>query len=687
MKNPLWKRLPRELKSDFGKYIVIFLFMTLTIGFVSGFLVADDSMLAAYDEGFEKYNIEHGNFTLSSKASESDLKKIEKNGKVRICENFYRDEATDADLDGNEEGTMRIYQERTDMNLVCLMSGGMPAAKNEIAIDRMYADNNKLKVGDKLKIAGEELTVTGLVALPDYSCLFSDNSDMMFDAVKFGVGIMTEKGADAFGTTHLEYRYSWQYETAPKDDIEAKNMSEDFLEVLVKYGNVTGFIPAYSNQAITFTGEDMGGDKAMMEVLLYILIVIIAFVFAVTTNNTITKEASVIGTLRASGYSRRELLVHYISMPVIVTVVASVLGNVIILQNKSSYLTLFIGIFFANVLLLFGMMMKPLLDHYQEEILKNMIAPYQYVLNVPEEPDEDEKYTVMGMLQKFLTPSLKTNEKSAEKFCLNSMKNVLPDQEGETITVYGIADDSAYVSAELPTDGVLISDGYAEKYKIKTGDTIVLKEAYGSETYEFTVQGIYDYPASLTVFMPISSYRKTFGEKEDYFNGYFSREKITDLDEDLIATTITEDDLTKVSRQLDVSMGEMFQLINIFAVVLFALLIYLLTKLIIEKNANAISMVKILGYENREINSLYLTSTTWVVILSILLSLLLSTWTIYGIYGYLMSSFSGWLTLYLKPAVYPEMFAMGMGAYVLVALLQFRRIKKIPMDVALKNVE
>lgn len=53
MKNPLWKRLPRELKSDFGKYIVIFLFLTLTIGFVSGFLVADDSMLAAYDEGFE----------------------------------------------------------------------------------------------------------------------------------------------------------------------------------------------------------------------------------------------------------------------------------------------------------------------------------------------------------------------------------------------------------------------------------------------------------------------------------------------------------------------------------------------------------------------------------------------------------------------------------------------------------
>ena len=777
MKNPLWKRLPRELKSDFGKYIVIFLFMTLTIGFVSGFLVADDSMLAAYDESFEKYNIEHGNFTLSSRIEDSTISKIEEKGKVHICENFYRDEAVDVDLDGETEGTMRIYQERTDMDLVCLMDGEMPEAKDEIAIDRMYADNNSLKVGDKLQIEGKELAVTGLVALSDYSCLFSNNSDMMFDAVKFGVAIMTEEGAEQFGTTHLEYRYSWQYEKEPVDDIQEKEMSEDFLDVLVKYANVTGFIPKYVNQAINFTGEDMGSDKAMMEVLLYILIAIMAFVFAVTTNNTITKEASVIGTLRASGYSRRELLVHYISLPVFVTILASVFGNIlgytvfketcadmyygsyslptyetrwnadafvlttvvpvlimlginlvlisrklrlsplkflrhdlstskrkkamrlpnlkffnrfrlrIILQNKSSYFTLFLGIFFANVLLLFGMMMVPLLDHYKQVTVENMLAPYQYILNVPEGPDEDEKFTVLGMIQKLLTPSLETDTESAEKFCMESMKNVVPGKEGESITVYGISDDSAYVSEEMPEDGVLISDGYSEKYKVKSGDTILLKEAYGKQEYELTVKGIFQYPGALSVFMSMGEFREIFEKSDDYFNGYFTKKEITDLDEDLIAATITEDDLTKISRQLDVSMGNMFQLINVFAIVLFALLIYLLTKLIIEKNATAISMVKILGYEDKEIRSLYLTSTTWVVILSILLSLILSTWTIHGIYGYLMESFSGWLTLYLEPVVYPEMFAMGMGAYILVAILQFRRIRKIPMDIALKNVE
>lgn len=52
-------------------------------------------------------------------------------------------------------------------------------------------------------------------------------------------------------------------------------------------------------------------------------------------------------------------------------------------------------------------------------------------------------------------------------------------------------------------------------------------------------------------------------------------------------------------------------------------MIYLLTKLIIEKNENAISMTKILGYENREIASLYLLSTTIVLVVIDVVSVIL----------------------------------------------------------------
>ncbi len=147
--------------------------------------------------------------------------------------------------------------------------------------------------------------MTGYVALSDYSALFSSASDMMFDAVKFGVAIVTDEAFDNLEETHLKYRYSWIYDDPPQGKKAEKEGSDDFLEILADYTSVTGYIPRYANQAIHFTGDDMGSDRSMMIVLLYILIAIMAFVFAVTTNNTIVKEAAVIGTLRASGYTRK----------------------------------------------------------------------------------------------------------------------------------------------------------------------------------------------------------------------------------------------------------------------------------------------------------------------------------------------------------------------------------------------
>ena len=54
----------------------------------------------------------------------------------------------------------------------------------------MYADNNKISIGDTLKSDTQSWKVTGFIALPDYSCLFQNNNDSMFDSVKFGVAIV-----------------------------------------------------------------------------------------------------------------------------------------------------------------------------------------------------------------------------------------------------------------------------------------------------------------------------------------------------------------------------------------------------------------------------------------------------------------------------------------------------------------
>ena len=188
-------------------------------------------------------------------------------------------------------------------------------------------------------------------------------------------------------------------------------------------------------------------------------------------------------------------------------------------------------------------------------------------------------------------------------------------------------------------------------------------------------------------FMPIDNYRTLFDEDEDYFTGYMADEEIKGIDDKYIATTITEDDVLKISRQLDHSMGDYMTYFQYVCLILSVVLIYLLTKIVIEKNENAISMVKILGYENREISSLYMTSTTIVVVVSCIVGILLGYFGMNSLFRVYLMSMEGWFSFVITPIGFVKMFVFIFAAYLIVMVFDYNRIKRIPMDQALKNVE
>lgn len=126
MKNPLRKRLPRELKEEFGKYLVIFLFMVLLISLVSGFLVADNSIMDAYQKGFDQYNVEYGNLSTKNAIASKDRKAIEKENKLILYEQNYYELK-----ESKKNATIRIYGMRKKVNTLCLMSGTYPKKDNE----------------------------------------------------------------------------------------------------------------------------------------------------------------------------------------------------------------------------------------------------------------------------------------------------------------------------------------------------------------------------------------------------------------------------------------------------------------------------------------------------------------------------------------------------------------------------
>ena len=51
------------------------------------------------------------------------------------------------------------------------------------------------------------------------------------------------------------------------------------MEDMTGVVTLESFVPQFQNQSICFTGDDMGSDRAMMVMLLYIVMAILAFVF------------------------------------------------------------------------------------------------------------------------------------------------------------------------------------------------------------------------------------------------------------------------------------------------------------------------------------------------------------------------------------------------------------------------
>ena len=347
-----------------------------------------------------------------------------------------------------------------------------------MAIDRVFATNNDLSVGDRIELEGRTYTICGIMTQPDSQALFPNNSDFTINTITYGVAEVTDAGfaalEDAGGAP--AYTYSFTFNDRDLSTADRTDAEQDMVEALADAdARVDDLIDADSNQGIGYARNDVDGDSMMWTTLLDIIIVIMAFVFVVLTDATIEEESAIIGTLLASGYRRREIVLHYLALPAIVGVVAALLGTAlgvafftepmrslyygsyslppfqvywsweifvkcavvpaaalilitlvgllrkmgktplqflrheasgksgtkrglqlpermgfvprfrlrVFLRNLGNFATLFVGIAFGSLLLLFGLAILPTMTHYADNLETSLVAEHQYTLKAP----------------------------------------------------------------------------------------------------------------------------------------------------------------------------------------------------------------------------------------------------------------------------------------------------------------
>lgn len=748
MRNPLSKRIPRDLRKNLVKYMgmVIILVCTISIGssFQSTLIGAE-----AYLDKIEDGNLqEDGFFETSEQISEEMSEHFLEEG-VLVEKNFYATENEFAD-----SSKIVIFDERTDIDIPTVFEGRLPASDDEIVLDHVFARAREISIGDTISLLDKAYVISGTVSFPDYSSLFMNNTDLVMNTTHFCVAMVNNNAFDEIPEKNLTYRYSYRFEDRELKKSQKVSKSEDMQKYLVANGNhIQSFIRKDQNQSISFLEMDIGKDGPFMTVFVYILIAMIAFVFAILTNNTIEHDSVIIGTLLASGYKKSEIIWHYLQPTLIIAVTGSVIGNIlgytvmiepflniyystysigpiqisfdyatfvmttvlpvvimlginyfmlahklaltplnflrrelkkgkqqkavrlpnfnflnrfrlrVIIQNRGSYCMLFLGIFLASFLLMFGIGLKPLMENYTDNIDKSLSYNYQYILKAPVETEVGEKIFMYEMDTWFPLGG----------------KDI-------GVTCYGIDKDSKYFKDAYTMDGVSISSALAQKMKLDVGDTLLLKDANKDREYEFDITKIYSYDAALAMFVERGQLTELLDVEKDSYNCIVSEEK-PDIDERYVAKRVTREDMLGAADQMMESFETVILFINVFSVVVYLVIMYVLTKVVIDKNALSISYMKVFGYEQKEIRKLYLTATTIVVLASLIICIPVEVALFKGVLVFLSSMIEGYVAFYLPGSVYIKIILIGIVSYMCINAIHVRGIKRIPMTEALKNRE
>lgn len=842
---PLAKRLPRELRRNIGKYLGIFLLMCGSIALTSGFLLAAHSIGCLIDDMRDDYTIEDGRVTTSFEATDEQLKAAEDAaedvGGVTLYKNFSIDAIIKkASGDDGTKRTLRTYAHRTKVDIASYCEGRQPKADDEVAIDRVFATNNDLAVGDRIELEGRTYTICGIMTQPDSQALFLNNSDFTVNTITYGVAEVTDAGfaalEDAGGAP--AYTYSFTFKDRDLSTADRTDAEQDMVEALADAdARVDDLIDADSNQGIGYARDDVDGDSMMWTTLLSIIIVIMAFVFVVLTDATIEEESAIIGTLLASGYRRREIVLHYLALPAIVGVVAALLGTAlgivfftepmrslyygsyslppfqvywsweifvkcavvpaaalilitlagllrkmgktplqflrheasgksgtkrglqlpermgfvsrfrlrVFLRNLGNFATLFVGIAFGSLLLLFGLAILPTMTHYADNLETSLVAEHQYTLKAPlelkgtaeergqwaalerlqsvdgallsavqnasDELDDAadalgcDRDTVIDLIDKAsridadnddIHPVNTTDNGAAkiaqaEKYAVCQLQYDRGNGNGEeAISVYGISPNSRYWKNLDVGDGrVVFGGGLLDKFGWSEGQKVELRDKYKAQGYSLEYAGkdcAWGSKSDMNIYMSIDDFNELFDNDAAYFNGYASDEKL-DLDARYFAGDTTPDDMRAVGDQFIGMMSKMIGMMVGLAVFIFLLFMYLLTKAVIDHSARSISYMKVFGYRDSEISHLYIRSITLCVAASLVLSLPLIIGSLTAIFRSMLLAYSGNIEIYVPAWSMAVCVGIGFATYLIVALLHMRSIKRVSLAEALKVQE
>lgn len=306
------KRAVRSIKKNISFYIISTILTVLICILIVAPVSTGHNMTKVIDKFVDDYKAEDAEFVTYNPISDDDMAKMENDYDVIMEYSRYKDIKIDTgDLEGS---TIRVFDMPEKLNLCNVRDSHMPES-GEVLLTQNFADAHDIKVGDTVNVGEYSYKVSAFATKADYIYMLEKLSGYV-EKDKFAVMVACHDDYDKIDADETAY-YSIRYNRDNSKEVRAK-LNDDYV--------IASYLAATTNTRISMPVNE--GDAVTNMATMYapaMFIIVLALIVMVLGRN-IRNEQYLLGTFIALGFSKKQVIKHYMRFGMLPGIVGSVIG-------------------------------------------------------------------------------------------------------------------------------------------------------------------------------------------------------------------------------------------------------------------------------------------------------------------------------------------------------------------------
>lgn len=723
------RRYIRNIKENLSFYVAS---TVLTIVSIFMFFVMNIAGNGIHDFGvefFREHNVEDASFTTYNPISDDELAVLEQEYDVELEAQYY------INIE-EEDYTARVFGRNRKINVAEITAGSDISADDEILISEGFAVKRGLNIGDSFTVNETEYTICGFFQRPDYLYMLEEQEDSYKNDTSFLLAYLSDAEFERLEAGNCQYMvvfhkdnmqefrakvyddYMTREYISAEDNLRISFVEEQAQLFLICSWIILVIVPFITvalisiiikrkvkeEQKMIGTLAALGYRKSTLVIHYVIMGVIPGLVGGILSVGATAISAQPYGELGLSDYEPLHIdfkmsplaAVTAILIPTLLYAISAARATgkllkkdtVLLLNgaadssNKTKKLwmdkqkkvrtkfafrsliaspgrsfVVFLGIFLGAFIIMFAFMtidaINGLPDAYKEQVGD---FKKQYILNTFLSEERKDGETLL----------MASYEHDGTVFTLI----------GADADVHMLNTDTADGKADLE-NGWYISNLLAYICDIEVGDTFTFVNRTTLDEYEISIAGIIETDMQNYLISSKEAVAEIMGIDAGLYNSILADETL-DIEDSLVASEISTSSIEDQMQTMMNEMGAIIYALVIIGGIICIAAIYVSVNMLVSENRLNISMLKVLGYRDREINRMVLNANHVLLPIGIAVGILVSYFSIKLYFSAFAETEGMIIPIILKPA--SVLFTVIIvGACYFISLLFIRR-KTIRVD-------